>query len=303
MANFIPDLTPGQAGFVSGASGIFGSLANIGSTILTNRANMDLAKYSFDMQRQMIAEQNRYNSPLEQMKRYEEAGLNPALIYGNGMSSAGNQQSIAKYEAPTLQAPDIRTSITDAMRMALAYRQQEADIKLKEEQAYAQKMLGLGYEQDAYMKQVDSAVKALNAGLKTPPGVWSNEELEQLRTGNAVKKYDLETKGQEALNAYREALTLMSQMSRQEQEFINNFILPLNEKLLSLQVEGQSYENLIKEADAETERLVRLVGATSNTWKAGAALAISMLGDTEFGRFLSRKMKKLLKKGSRSGTR
>lgn len=290
-------------GTLAAGGGLFQGLANIGSTLLTNKANRELAEYSFDMQRQMVAEQNRYNSPAEQMKRYEEAGLNPALIYGNGTSSAGNQQSIAKYEAPTMQAPDVRTGIVEAMQMALAYRQQEADIKLKEEQAYAQKMLGLGYEQDAYMKQVESAVKALNAGLKVPSGVWSNEELDQLRAGNMVKKYDLETKGVEALNSFREAQTLMSQMSRQEKQFIYENILPLNEKLLSLQIQGQSYDNLIKEADAETERLVRLVGATSNTWKAGAALAISMLGDTEFGRFLARKLKDLSEKGSHSGTR
>lgn len=39
--------------------------------------------------------QNKYNSPSEQMKRYQEAGLNPNLIYGSGSASAGNASSIA----------------------------------------------------------------------------------------------------------------------------------------------------------------------------------------------------------------
>lgn len=94
---------PGAQAIASGVN----AGGNIASTILTNRANMKLAQYGYEQERQMIAEQNAYNSPVEQMKRYQEAGLNPNLIYGNGVSSAGNQQSIAHYNAPSLDAPQI----------------------------------------------------------------------------------------------------------------------------------------------------------------------------------------------------
>lgn len=49
-------------------------------------------------------EMNRYNSPESQMKRYQQAGLNPHLIYGQG--TAGNQSSpapVASY-APSVEA-------------------------------------------------------------------------------------------------------------------------------------------------------------------------------------------------------
>ena len=154
---------------LSGGASLLGAGINAWSQQQTNKAQMDLAKYSFDMQRQMIQEQNAYNSPLQQMKRYEEAGLNPNLIYGNGQSSTGNQNSIAKYDAPRLQAPQL--DLNSAIQMALQFKELQSRIKLQDEQAYAQRMLGLGYEQDAYSKQIDTAVKALNAGLKTPTGI------------------------------------------------------------------------------------------------------------------------------------
>lgn len=67
-----------------------------------NELNKQMADHQFDLQRQMIAEQNEYNSPLEQMKRFGAAGLNPNLIYSQG--TPGNQTEIAKYQAPEQKA-------------------------------------------------------------------------------------------------------------------------------------------------------------------------------------------------------
>lgn len=49
--------------------------------------------------------ENEYNSPSQQVARYQAAGLNPNLIYGTGSASAGNastspQFTAAKYNAP-----------------------------------------------------------------------------------------------------------------------------------------------------------------------------------------------------------
>lgn len=71
----------------------------------TNQAQMDLAKYQADRNYELWQENNAYNTPSAQMERYNEAGLNPNLIYGEGQSaSAGNSSSPADgYQAPTLQ--------------------------------------------------------------------------------------------------------------------------------------------------------------------------------------------------------
>lgn len=51
-------------------------------------------KFNLDMWNR----QNVYNSPIEQMKRLEEAGLNPNLIYGSGSASTGQASSAPTFE-------------------------------------------------------------------------------------------------------------------------------------------------------------------------------------------------------------
>lgn len=272
-------LTNAQIGALgAGAGGLLSGAGNVVSTVLANRANRKLAEYSYEQQRQMIAEQNAYNSPVQQMARYAEAGLNPNLIYGSGQASAGNQSQIAKYDAPRMDAPNVELGVTGALQMALAYRQAEADIALKQEQAYAQKMLGLGYQQDYYQKQVETAVKSMQAGLKTPSGVWSQDELEQIRHGNRLRHYDLEISGMQAAQALQAAQTAVSRLNAREKQFFYDKILPLQETLLFLQAKGESYEVIRKKIVAETERMYRMSGIGSNPFRAGYVLG-GVLGD------------------------
>jgi len=67
--------------------------------LLQGAQNRRLAEFQMDANRQLLQEQLEYNSPKNQMKRFEEAGLNKNLIYGQG--NPGNQT------AP-LTHPDIR---------------------------------------------------------------------------------------------------------------------------------------------------------------------------------------------------
>lgn len=77
-------------GLVSSAFGdIFSTAGNIYSTAQANAANRDLWR-----------EQAAYNTPKNQMLRYQEAGLNPNLVYSQG--NPGNMAS-----SPTMQAPKI----------------------------------------------------------------------------------------------------------------------------------------------------------------------------------------------------
>ena len=62
------------------------SYYNMGQQAKFNDQNIDLAKWqnqqNIEQQWQMWNATNEYNKPVNQMKRYEEAGLNPNLIYG-----------------------------------------------------------------------------------------------------------------------------------------------------------------------------------------------------------------------------
>lgn len=63
-----------------------------------NAYNLEMANYQYDKNLEAWNMQNQYNSPVEQMKRLEEAGLNPHLMYGQG--NVGNASSVPQFEAP-----------------------------------------------------------------------------------------------------------------------------------------------------------------------------------------------------------
>lgn len=71
--------------------------------------NTQQSELAYQRQLEQWNMENEYNSPAQQLARYQAAGLNPNLIYGTGTASAGNTStsspsySPAKYNAPTAQ--------------------------------------------------------------------------------------------------------------------------------------------------------------------------------------------------------
>ena len=141
-------------GIISGVGSLLGGL---GSSAMnnkavqdTNKANMEIAKYRAQWQQQenekayqrslnMWNLQNEYNSPTQQMARIRAAGLNPNLVYGNGVTgnSAGStpQYEPAKFNAPTMQAyRGWNLGISDAISQFLAYRTVKAQVDNMEAQ-------------------------------------------------------------------------------------------------------------------------------------------------------------------------
>jgi len=64
----------------------------------------ELQNYAFDKNMEAWKMQNEYNSPLQQMSRLKEAGLNPNMIYGTG-SAVGNTTG----GAPKMNMPGVNT--------------------------------------------------------------------------------------------------------------------------------------------------------------------------------------------------
>lgn len=80
------------------------ALGNLFGSGLNRRAQD--RQYSNDMK--MLKYQNEYNTPLNQRKRYESAGLNPNLMYGQG--TVGNMESAPRY--PQQAAPDYQAALS-----------------------------------------------------------------------------------------------------------------------------------------------------------------------------------------------
>lgn len=141
-------------GIVAGVGSLLGG---VGSSAMnnkavqdTNKANMEIAKYQAQWQQQenekayqrslkMWNLQNEYNSPTQQMARIRAAGLNPNLVYGNGVagnsSGSAPQYEPAKFNAPTMQAyRGWNLGISDAISQFLAYRTAKAQVDNMEAQ-------------------------------------------------------------------------------------------------------------------------------------------------------------------------
>lgn len=75
---------------------------------------------------EMIQYQNEYNSPVNQMKRLTEAGLNPNMMYGSGVNAAstGNQTQVSEMpmrKYPTMPIPQLQ--MVDFMPILSAFTQ------------------------------------------------------------------------------------------------------------------------------------------------------------------------------------
>lgn len=95
LSELVPYL-PYAGGWVIPA--LVGVASLIGGVINQRRqhkANKDLAAFQADANERYLDKQNAYNTPKNQMTRFQDAGLNPNLIYGQG--SPGNQSTPLQY--------------------------------------------------------------------------------------------------------------------------------------------------------------------------------------------------------------
>lgn len=116
----------------SAISGLFGLLGNKLNYDYNTRLAAQQNQYNIDMWKM----QNDYNSPAAQMRRFEEAGLNPALMVGQ--ISSGNASHAPEQVTPA--APDYSKNLSElakafnieGLRTAIAQRKQaEADARSK----------------------------------------------------------------------------------------------------------------------------------------------------------------------------
>lgn len=133
------DLNPvTQSDIVTGAAGAAGSLIggafNLGGMALQHKYNKEMADIQNQYNIDMWNRQNEYNSPVQQMNRLKEAGLNPNLMYSQG--TVGNASSAPQMSAPN--APDAQSAMRDAARAINPLQVVEMAIKLRKDLADAE---------------------------------------------------------------------------------------------------------------------------------------------------------------------
>lgn len=128
MAAWLAPAIGGAASLISsGINGLFsGNQAS-----KTRAANMKLAQWQHTKDVEMWNKANDYNSPIKQMERLKEGGLNPNLVYGNG-SVTGNTSTAT----PSQSVPDAsaRGKLDMQIPNPLMLLNQHQDLKNKEVQ-------------------------------------------------------------------------------------------------------------------------------------------------------------------------
>lgn len=195
-----------------------------------NQANKELAEYQYSKELEMWNRQNEYNSPQSQMQRYQQAGLNPNMIYGSGSASAGNSSTLPKY-----QAPQLNYSFNPAEQMLQAIPLYQ-DFRFKNAQI------------DNLKAQTENTrVRSINEGINTElKNVGVDTGKFKLGQSQALSGYQLEVAKGEAhrqgsLN--QQALVKTRTMGSQEQ---NEY---LRGSYLANQIDQQGIDRELKEAE------------------------------------------------------
>lgn len=201
--SILPALVLGGAAL---AGGIAGGLFNRSSQGSANKTNVQLAREQQQFEQKMVQEQNEYNSPVNQMKRYAEAGLNPNLVYSQG--NPGNQTAIPSYQRANVQPAQFNFQQDMANAVSTIYNNLQAVAQIRKANA------------DARSTEIDNQIKL---------GSWENQIQYDISRYTALDEfyrnpeYFLKNKGlqNDLLGAQYNLTANNSALKRMESDWMN----------------------------------------------------------------------------------
>lgn len=211
---------------------IFGSNSAAKEQKAQNEFNSVEAQKNRDFQQQMLEYQNNWQSPVEQMKRYQEAGLNPNLVYSQMQGAASSGVSGGQAQ-----------SVGMSGRQALALSHFNIAEKMKQIQLMDAQANDLNASADLKRSQKPNVEE--DTGYKQR----QNKMFDATYSANVVKAF----KQIDVLNNTIEGQKLQNQL----QKWINDFQLSHTteyDQLLSQKVELNNWT--FKQMDATIEKLM-----------------------------------------------
>lgn len=314
--SIVPALIAGGAALGGSIlSGIFGKKSNDTNLKIArenNKAQMDLAQYQADRNLELWNMNNEYNTPSAQMDRYQEAGLNPHLIYGNGSASSGNSSSPAEgYKAPTLQRAEVQNYMPQAAQIFMNGVQQAVNIQKTQAETDAVRQNITNLKSDNELKILNQAYfQYRNAKTKEEAEAWHDMISAQLYKEQGlsflpwqdVQGKILDNKLKEAVlpleTQYREAQLSNAVETNNNLKFLNS-LQPERRAHLISQIANLSVTSHGKELENEiTQRLISTgINLRGSALERVAAELLSVLGqtfgngDNWFSKFLGRFVK------------
>ena len=141
--------------------------ANLLGGLVGARSNERASEKQMGMQKELIDRQNVYNSPANQMRRLQEAGLNPNLVYGGG-AVTGNQSGTGS--APTVASNgDYGLSkLGNSINTYMAVQNHDMDMQLKNQSLLNNEVVNKNnnLQAQAQLIKTQTEDKVLNAELQ-----------------------------------------------------------------------------------------------------------------------------------------
>lgn len=173
-----------------------------------NQANKELSELAYQQNLAQWNAENAYNTPLAQMQRYKDAGLNPNLIYGQSNTSARSPQlSYSPSTMPQVQGSRVDISFPDILSFYTQFKSWQQDMKLKDLQ-------GENFQnQNDYTKEMINKQRIDNLTLEArndallnnlrKQGLLSDEQIENLKVQRKNLEQDTQLKkGQKTIQDF-----------------------------------------------------------------------------------------------------
>lgn len=196
-----------------------------------NKANMKLAEYKYQKDLEMWNLQNQFNDPVHQMKRLQEAGLSPHLVYGGGNVTGNSAGSPPQYAAPRLNA----TQIPDLLGQYMSARNANESNRLIDAQISQVKAQTLNQLATTPGLEADSAIKKAGAAVATE---LAKQSVEQSSLTTQKLRNDLVIQGLEKTVKEFEAEIAKRGFTKQDPVWIRSLIQTWQD------LSGQSIETI-----------------------------------------------------------
>lgn len=240
-------------------------VANAISTGVQNRKNRRF-------QREMFDKTNEYNTPIQQVKRMKEAGLNPALMYQGSPQNVAQQVKVPEGQAPQID-PSLFAAIADISKtksQTALTNETAAQMSTKTELLNAN-IATLNTKIDLIKTEIDRnkatipniEANTANTLQNTQNAILSGQEIQQrIKTAQQQYQQSSELFPISKQHAEQENQKQKSEIQRLNQE-IDNF--PAQQKLLFTKMAGEirnlgkdatskDYENLFRSYDNELRK-------------------------------------------------
>ena len=226
---------------IQGVGSLLGGGINALSQSSANRANMRLLERQNQFNIDQWNRENEYNSPIRQMERLKAAGLNPNLVYGEGVT--GNSSSTVRSATPApMRATDAGSIVANGAKSVadIIQSNNQFNAKLNQEREIAAAQLAtqqFDAETRRMLGEKDVEVKDYN--LKFAKDT-RDEQIRQLHLSNDLQevKINNEKLGGQLTEKQIAGQNLANKKLEEELK-----IKPLEAQLLTEKIRGQILSN------------------------------------------------------------